>query len=245
MHPYAVAATAARILRQLRHDVRTLVILTVIPLVILTLLHYLFDERQPLVSQIEARMLVVFSMMIMFLLTAIAMVRERTSGTLERLMTTPAGRADILVGYAVAFGVLALWQAAVATAFAAWVLGLQVAGSVWLVLAATVFSGELGVAFGLLASAISRSEFQAVQMFPVLITPQMLLCGLFGPREDMAGWLQAASAVMPMTYGVEAMNEVLTFSEASRSFWVDLGIVGLTVAVLLAWGSATLQRRTA
>ena len=69
MHPYAVAATAARILRQLRHDVRTLVILTVIPLVILTLLHYLFDERQPLVSQIEARMLVVFSMMIMFPLT--------------------------------------------------------------------------------------------------------------------------------------------------------------------------------
>lgn len=237
-------ATTARLLRQLRHDPRTLVILTVIPLVILTLLHYLFDERQPLVSRVESQMLVVFSMMIMFLLTAIAMVRERISGTLERLLTTPISKPAILLGYGLAFGVLALWQSTVATAFAYWVLGMEVAGPLWQVLLAATLSAELGVAFGLLASAISRTEFQAVQMFPVLLTPQMLVCGLFGPRDQMADWLHSLSAVMPMTYGVEAMDAVITTADPGRDYWANNAIVAACVVGLLALASASLRRRT-
>ncbi|MDO5500710.1 MAG: ABC transporter permease, partial [Propionibacteriaceae bacterium] len=200
-------ATTIRILRQLLRDRRTIGIVLVIPVVILTLLHYLFDERQPMVSTIEAQMLVVFPITIMFLLTAIAMVRERISGTLERLMTTPIGKADILFAYATAFGVLATLQSAVASTFGSLVLGMQVTGPLWQLFLTAIVSAQLGVALGLLASAISRSEFQAVQMFPVLVIPQLLLCGLFGPREAMADWLETISGWLPMTYGVEAMQE--------------------------------------
>lgn len=244
MHPDLLFSTTARIVRQLRHDIRTLAIVTVIPLIVLTFLHYLFDERQPLVSQLESQLLVVFCMMIMFLLTAIAMVRERISGTLERLLTTPIDKPDIIGGYAFAFGLLATWQACAATGFAYWVLGMQVAGELWQVLLAAIISSQLGVAFGLLSSAISRTEFQAVQMFPVLITPQMLLCGMFGPRDQMADWLYYLSVLMPMTYGVEAIDAVVNEADATRELLTNLGIVTACALVLLGLAAATLRRRT-
>lgn len=239
-----VLATAGRILRQLRHDHRTVGIVLVVPLVILTLLHYLFDGREPLVSHVELAMVVVFPVILMFLLTAIAMVRERTSGTLERLMTTPIGKGEVLAGYALAFGALATVQASVATAFTLWVLDASVAGSPLLVLLVAVVAAQLGVALGLLASAVSRSEFQAVQLFPVLLVPQILLCGLFGPRSSMAGWLEAISNALPLTYAVEAMDEVFVHADATSRLWRDLGVVAGCVVLLLTLGAATLRRRT-
>ncbi|GAA2183046.1 ABC transporter permease [Brooklawnia cerclae] len=244
MNPRTLFATVGRILGQMRHDPRTMAIVTVIPLVVVTLLHYLFDEREPVVSFIEAVMLVVFPIVVMFLLTAVATVRERTSGTLERLMTTPIRKADILFGYAIAFGLLATVLAAVAAVFVYQVLDMQVAGPVWAVLLTAVVSAQLGVAFGLLASAVSRSEFQAVQLFPVLAVPQLLLCGLFVSRDQMADWLRVLSDLMPMTYGVEAMTEVLGSAEPTTRYWRDLGIVAGCVVALLAIASATLRRRT-
>lgn len=244
MHPRLLFATTGRMLRQLRHDHRTLGIVTVIPVVIITLMHYIFDERQPMVSQLEARMIVVFCVTIMFLLTAIAMVRERTSGTLERLLTTPIGKVDILTGYALAFGILASWQAVVATTFAYWVLGMQVEGELWQVLVAAVVSSQLGVAFGLLSSAISRTEFQAVQMYPVMIIPQLVLCGLLVPRDQMADWLYVLSSALPLTYGVEAINAVILEADATGDLFKNLGIVAACVLGLLAVAAASLRRRT-
>lgn len=244
MHPRLLLATTGRILRQLRHDHRTLGIVTVIPLVIIALMHYIFDQRQPMVSQLEARMIVIFCITIMFLLTAIAMVRERISGTLERLLTTPIGKADILVGYGLAFGILASWQAIVATTFAYWVLGMQVAGELWQVLVAAVVSSQLGVALGLLSSAISRTEFQAVQMYPVMVIPQMLLCGLFVPRDQMADWLHVLSMAMPMSYGVAAIDAVIDRGDATGELLTNLGIVAAFVLGLLAVAAASLRRRT-
>ena len=181
MSPSLTLATTGRILRQLTHDPRTFAVVVVAPMVVLTLLHYLFNERQPLVSRIELIMLAIFPVIMMFLFTATAMVRERTSGTLERLMTTPIGKSDILFGYALAFGCLATVQVCLLTGFARWVLDLQVSASIWYVLLTAIVGAQLGVAFGLLASAVSTSEFQAVQLFPALIIPQLMLCGLFGP----------------------------------------------------------------
>ena len=237
-------ATTVRILRQLAHDHRTLGIVIVVPLVVITLLHYLFDERQPFVSRVELIMLAVFPIILMFLLTATAMVRERTSGTLERLMTTPIGKGDILFAYALAFGALATIQVSVATVYTSWVLGMQVSGSIWYVLLTAVVGAQLGVAFGLLASAVSTSEFQAVQLFPALIIPQLLLCGLFGPREDMADVLHAISAALPITYAVQALTEVFTHPDPTGDYWVSLLITAACVLGLLIVAAATLRRRT-
>lgn len=244
MHFRTTIATTARILAQLLHDKRTLAIVTVVPVVVLTLLHYLFDGREPLVSRIELVMLAIFPIILMFLLTSIAMVRERISGTLERLLTSPISKSSILFGYALAFGLLATIQVIVATFFTLWVLDMQVQGPIWLVLITGIVGAQLGVAFGLLASAVSTSEFQAVQLFPAVIIPQIMLCGLFGPREDMASGLYAISDFLPITYAVEALTELLDHAEPTSHFWVSLGITVGCVVALLVIAAATLRRRT-
>ena len=244
MSPVLTLATTRRILRQLSHDKRTLGIVVLVPIVVLTLLHYLFDQRQPFVSRVELIMLAVFPIILMFLLTATAMVRERTSGTLERLMTTPIGKSDILFAYALAFGCLACVQVGAATTFSYLVLGIQVSSSIWYVLLTAVLGAQLGVAFGLLASAVSTSEFQAVQLFPALIIPQLMLCGLFGPREDMAQALHVLSDALPITYAVEALTELFTHSSPTGYYWVDLAVTAACVLALLLIASVTLRRRT-
>jgi ABC-2 type transport system permease protein len=189
-------------------------------------------------------MLGVFPFVIMFLVTSIAMLRERTTGTLERLLTTPASKADLLGGYGLAFGLAGAVQAVVVTAAAYWGLGLDTAGSPGLVMAVAVLDAVLGVALGLLASAFARTEFQAVQFMPVVVIPQLLACGLFAPRDQMAGWLQALSDVFPLTYAVEALQEVGANASATSTMWRDMAVVAVAALLGLAISAATLRRRT-
>jgi ABC-2 type transport system permease protein len=189
-------------------------------------------------------MLGIFPFVVMFLVTSIAMLRERTSGTLERLLTMPLSRLDLLLGYGTAFGLAAAVQAVVTVTVATTVYDLDVAGPLWLVVLIAVVDAILGVALGLLASAFARSEFQAVQFMPVIVLPQFFLCGLLVPREQMAGWLQAISDVLPLTYAVEALREVGAHPEATSTMWVDVGIVAGVAVLALALAAATLRRRT-
>jgi ABC-2 type transport system permease protein len=180
----------------------------------------------------------------MFLVTSIAMLRERTTGTLERLLTTPLGKLDLLFGYGLAFGLAAAVQAGVAVAAAYWVLGLDTVGSAGLVVLIAVVDAVLGVALGLFCSAFARTEFQAVQFLPVVVIPQLLLCGLFVPRAQMAGWLQAAADVLPLSYAVEALAQVGAHPDATTTMWRDLTVVAGAAIVALVLAAATLRRRT-
>jgi ABC-2 type transport system permease protein len=213
--------------------------------VLLTLLRYLFDSQPAVFDRVGLVMLGVFPLVIMFLLTSVAMLRERTSGTLERLLTTPIGKADILFGYGLAFAVAAAVQAAVASVLAYWLLGLDTLGSQWLVVVIAIGNAVLGVALGLFFSAFANSEFQAVQFMPAVVLPQALLCGLFTPREEMADWLRIVSNVLPMSYAVEALTEVGIHAESTTTMWRDLFIIVACIVVALSAGAATLRRRTA
>jgi ABC-2 type transport system permease protein len=245
MSPRLTLSTAARILRQLRHDKRTIALVLVVPTVLLTLLRYLFDAQPPIFDRIGLIMLGVFPLVMMFLLTSVAMLRERTSGTLERLLTTPIGKVDILLGYGLAFALAATVQAAVASGLAYWLLGLDTLGDQWLVVIIAIGNAVLGMSLGLFVSAFANSEFQAVQFMPAFVLPQVLLCGLFAPREQMAGWMQAISDVLPMSYSVEALMEVGGNPEPTGTMWRDLGIIVGCILVALLAGAATLRRRTA
>jgi len=245
MSPTLTLRTAARILRQLRHDKRTIALILVVPTVLLTLLRYLFDDQPLIFDRIGLVMLGVFPFVMMFLLTSVAMLRERTTGTLERLLTTPIGKVDILLGYGLAFAVAAAVQAAVVSATAFWLLGLDTLGDGWLVVMLAIANAVLGMALGLFVSAFANSEFQAVQFMPAFVLPQLLLCGLFAPREQMAGWLQAISDVLPMTYAVEALQEVGAHVDPTGTMWRDLMIIVACILVALLAGAATLRRRTA
>jgi ABC-2 type transport system permease protein len=245
-----LANTIARILRQLRHDRRTVALLLVVPVLLLTLLYYMFGNDSPIpggpsvFDGIGLIMLGIFPFVIMFLITSIAMLRERTTGTLERLLTTPLGKLDLLFGYGIAFGVAAAVQASIAAGVAYWLFDLDTAGSTGLVILIAIANAVLGVALGLFCSAFARTEFQAVQFMPVVVVPQILLCGLFVARDQMAGWLEAISNVLPMTYAVEALQEVGAHPDPTVMMWRDLGIVAGCVVVALVLAAATLRRRT-
>ncbi len=191
-------------------------------------------------------MLGIFPFVIMFLITSIAMLRERTSGTLERLMTTRTGKGDLLFGYGIAFGAAAAVQAVVASACAYWLYGMTTAGSAGLVVLIAVLTALLGVGLGLACSALARTEFQAVQMLPVVVIPQILLCGLFVPRDaDGRLAVRRSRDVMPLSYAVEALQQVGANAEPTSTFWIDLVVVGGCVILGLILAAATLRRRTA
>ena len=244
LSPRILASTTERVLGQLRHDKRTLALIIVVPALLLTLVYYVFDHRPQVFNHVGLIMLGIFPFVLMFLITSIAMLRERTSGTLERLLSTPLAKLDLLFGYALAFGLVAAIQAIVLTAVAYWAFNLTIAGSVWLVVLVAIADAILGMALGLLASAFARTEFQAVQFMPAIVFPQLFLCGLFAPRAEMAGFLEAISRALPLTYAVQALEEIGRHTSPTALLWRDLGIVVGAAIVALALAAATLRRRT-
>ncbi len=238
-------ATARRVLRQLGHDPRTVALLLLVPVLLLVLLYYVFDSDRRAFDGIGASLLGIFPLITMFLVTSIATLRERTSGTLERLLSMPLGKGDLICGYALAFGVLAVVQAVIATGVAVWLLDLDFAGSPWLLLLIALLDALLGTALGLFVSAFAASEFQVVQFMPAVIFPQLLLCGLFAPRGSMQPVLEGLSNVLPMSYAVDGMNEVLRSTDVSGDYLRDVAVVAGSALLVLGLGAATLRRRTA
>jgi ABC-2 type transport system permease protein len=233
--------TAGRVLAQLRRDHRTVALILALPCLLLGLVAWMFDGT-PVLDQFGPLLVGIFPLIVMFLVTSVATLRERQSGTLERLMTTPVRKGDLVGGYALAFGVLALLQALVVVGFAL-LVGMEVAGPLSLVVLVALLNAVLGSCLGLAASALARTEFQAVQMMPALIFPQLIVCGLLMPRDQMPEVLEWISRAFPLTYAVDAMQQV-----AAGAGWADVaGAVGATVAFIVGavvLGVVTLRRRT-
>ncbi|MFC6287975.1 ABC transporter permease [Nocardioides sp. GCM10027113] len=245
MSPRITLAVAARVLRQLRRDHRTLAMLLVVPCLLISLLWWMFDASSPQVfDRVGPGLLALFPFTIMFLVTSVTTLRERSGGTLERLLAMPLGKLDLLLGYALAFGLVAAVQSALAVALSVTLLGLDVEGPVSMLTLVAVADAVLGSALGLFVSAFARTEFQAVQFMPVVVIPQLLLCGLFVPRPALPDVLEAISDLLPLSYAVDAMQE-LTRSAATGPVWADLGVVLGFALAGLALGAATLRRRTA
>jgi ABC-2 type transport system permease protein len=237
-------ATALRVLLQLRRDPRTLVLLFAVPPVLIALFRYVFDGQPQTFDRIGGPLVGIFPFTMMFVITSIAMLRERTSGTLERLMTLPLAKADLLAGYALAFAAIAVVQAAVTSALAFGLLGLDVAGSVAAVIGLAVLNAILGMSLGLFASAFARTEFQAVQFLPALVFPQLLLCGLLVPRARMVGVLDWVSTIMPLTWAFDGLDHAVRGGATGLVLRDTAIVVGVTV-VALALAASTLRRRTA
>ena len=243
-------ATTYRVLRQLRADPRTIGLILGVPTILLVLLYYVYGDYpgipgvDPAFPGIALTMLGILPMIAMFLVTSVAMQRERVTGTLERLWTTPLHRADLLLGYASAFAVMALVQSLILCGVAYFWLGVDSAGSPWILLIATLDS-VVGVAFGLLTSAFARTEFQAVQFMPVVIGPQIFLCGLFVARDQLPTVLEWWSNILPMSYAVDALHVVDTNSGFSSDLGIDLLILGGFGVLALAVAAFTMPRRAA
>jgi ABC-2 type transport system permease protein len=215
-----------------------------VPCVLETLLRLIYANHRIAFDQAGAPLLTFFPLTTVFLVTSIALLRERVSGTLERLLTSPLERLELLGGYALSFGLLATTQAIVVSALTLGPLGLRVQGPVSLVVVLAVCVALLGTGLGLLASAFARSEFQVVQFFPLVILPQLLLCGLLVARDRMPPVLHAISDALPLSYAVDGMHHLSRRAGAGGAVSVDVAIVlGFAVGALVL-GAATLRRQT-
>lgn len=235
--------TAGRVLRQVTRDRRTLALLLVLPVVLMALLAWIYVDG-PLFERIGPVLVTVFPFVIMFVVTSVATLRDRTSGTLERLLTTPLGKGDLVTGYALAFGLIAVVQGVIVTSVCVWLLGLDTAGSpAWLILV-VVASGVLGTALGLFASAFAATEFQAVQLMPATVLPQFLLCGLLVPRDQLPRALELISDVLPLSHVVDAATSVAAQAQPLSDLVLPLVVIAGWTIVALVLGSLTLRRRT-
>jgi len=239
------AATAQRVLWQIRHDPRTIALLLVVPCFLLVLLRYVLDGRPDVFQEIGAPLCGLFPFIVMFLVTSITMLRERTTGTLERLMTLPLAKLDLLAGYALAFGLLAALQAAAVCVVGFALLGLHAPHGAALVGVLAIANALLGMSLGLLVSAFAQTEFQAVQFMPALIFPQLLLCGLFVARSAMAPALEAVSWSLPLTYAYDALARATSGAPLGSALLLDVLAVAVAALGAIALAALTLRRRTA
>jgi ABC-2 type transport system permease protein len=237
-------ATAGRVLKQLGHDHRTLGLLFVVPLVLMGLLAWIYSATPKVFDQIGPALLALFPFVVMFLTTSIATLRERSTGTLERLLAMPIGKLDIILGYAISFGLLAIIQATIVSLVSVHVYGLDIAGPEWLLVLVALVNAVLGTALGLLASAFARTEFQAVQFMPAFILPQVLLCGLLMPVTLLPTALRYIADVLPLTYAVKAMNGVARSATIMTETKQAIVVVLLFVILAVLLGAATLRRQT-
>jgi len=244
MNARVTFAVAKRVLIQLRRDHRTLALLLVLPCLLISLMWWMYDEANPMLfDRIGPALLAMFPVIVMFLVTSVTTLRERSSGTLERLLAMPMGKLDFLVGYAIAFGLVAAVQSVLAVAVSVGLLGLELQGPIWLLTVVAVVDAILGSALGLFVSAFARTEFQAVQFMPAIVIPQLLLCGLLVPRDGLPDVLSRLSDLLPLSYAVDAMQH-LTTSASTGQVWRDIAIVSAFALAGLALGAATLRRRT-
>jgi ABC-2 type transport system permease protein len=237
-------ATAARVLRQVRRDRRTLALVLLVPPLLMTLFRYVFDGQPETFDRVGPPLVGLFPFVSLFLVASIAMLRERTTGTLERLMSMPLAKLDLLLGYAIAFALLAVAQASLTAAVSFGLLGLDSTGPVWLVVVLAVANAVLGMALGLFLSAFAQTEFQAVQFMPAFVLPQVLLAGLLVPRDKMAPLLELISYAMPLTYAYDALARA-TADELGRRLTIDVVLICAFIVLSLVLGATTLRRRTA
>ncbi|KZS80063.1 antibiotic ABC transporter permease [Mycobacterium kansasii] len=221
-----------------------------VPVLVLTLMYFMFDKvptRPGAPSGFDTACMVLlglFPLFVMFVITAITMQRERASGTLERILTTPLRRIDLLAGYGTAFSIAAAAQATLACIVAFWFLGFDTAGSPAWVFVIAIVNAILGVGLGLLCSAFARTEFQAVQFIPLVMVPQLLLAGIIVPRALMPTWLQWLSNAMPASYALEALQQVGAHPELTYTTVRDIVVVLAFAVASMALAAATLRRRT-
>lgn len=244
MNPVLLTATTGRVLRQLRADRRSLALLLIVPVVLLTLFYYIYEENNPrLFGFVAVVMSVILPMSLMFIVSSVTMQRERANGTLERLWTTRLHRADLIGGYALAFGLLAVLQSLLLVLVMTVFMGVETDSPWWVFALIAGTTGITGLSLGLLGSAFARSEFQAVQFMPVLVIPQILLCGLLVPRDTLPALLRWLSDAMPLSYAVDAAT-------AAASSGTGTGVVRDTLICLgfallfLTVAAATMPRRS-
>jgi ABC-2 type transport system permease protein len=244
MTPRLTLAVARRTGAQLRNDPRTVALLFGVPLGLLLLTRFIYEGQPETFDRIGPLLMGLFPFTMMFLVTSITMQRERSNGTLERLMASPMRKADLIGGYALTFTAVAFVQVVLVATLAFGILDVPNRGSLPLAVALTLIEAALGVALGLLASAFASTEFQAVQFMPVVVLPQFLLAGLLVPTDALPRLLEAVADLMPLKYAFDGLERITQRGEGIGHGAVlgDFAFVAGAAVVAVVLGALTLRR---
>ena len=242
MSPDRTLAIAERIVRQIVRDRRSLGLIIVAPIIVMSLVGFSFADQKAILDRIAPALLAVFVLFFTFILTGVSFLRERAQGTLERLLTTPVARADILVGYLLGFLVFATLQSLVVLLFTVLVLRIDYQGGIWQVVALLMLLIIVAVSLGIFVSTFARNEFQVVQFIPVVLAPQIFLSGVIIPVKQMPWVLEGISRALPLTYAVEGLTEIMIKGRTLGDVVLELGVLAAFGAALMAAAIATVRR---
>jgi ABC-2 type transport system permease protein len=232
---------ANRIINQLIRDRRTIALVIIVPLVIASLVGLAVPDKSLLdytAPAIIATLILFFG----FILTGISFLRERTQGTLERLMAAPVTRLDIVGGYLLGFLLFALLQTLIIFFYMVYVIDINYRGELWQILIFQVLIGIGAVCLGTFFSVFARNEFQMMQFIPMIIVPQIFLCGLLWDVSQMPDYLQWLARVLPLTYGVDGVRALMLQGQTLLDIGQDIGVLAAYAVGLLVLAALTLRR---
>ena len=235
-------AITERIVRQMLRDRRSVGLLIVGPLIVMSLVGFSLVEEGDVLDRVAPGLLAVFVLFFTFILTGVGFLRERAQGTLERLQTTLVGSFDIMLGYMLGFLLFAVVQAAVILAFTIFVLRIEYVGSLWEIGAILFLVVTVAVSMGIFISSFANNEFQVVQFIPIVLAPQIFLSGVIIPVEQMPTLFEWFSVVLPLTYAVDALREIMLRGTGLAELWPNLAALGVFSLALLAAAVGTLRR---
>ncbi len=233
---------AGRVMLQVIRDRRTIVLILVVPLVIASITGFSIPDKSSL-DVFSPAILATLILFFGFLITGISFLRERTQGTLERLLASPISKMDVVAGYLLGLLLFALIQTLIMFFYMVYVLGIHYRGDIWQILIFQILIGINAVCLGTFFSAFARNEFQMIQFIPLVIIPQVFVSGLFIPVNQLPVVLEWASKFMPLTYGVEGIRALMLQGQSLLDIGTDIGVLVAYAVVLLGLAALTLKQK--
>ena len=235
-------AIAVRIISQIARDHRSVALIIVAPIIVMSLVGFSFADQRDILNRIAPGLIGVFALFFVFLLTGVSFLRERSQGTLERLLTTPVGRADILAGYLLGFLLFAGIQSLVILLYTIFALRIDYEGSLWQIFVLLFIVTIVAVNLGIFISTFARNEFQVVQFIPIILLPQIFLSGAVLPSEQLPGYFQAIGHFLPLTYAVDGLKALMLEGETLGGIAQELAVLGGFAIGILALATITVRR---
>jgi ABC-2 type transport system permease protein len=241
---YNIFTIARRTIIQLARDRRTLALIIIVPLVIASLVGVSLPSKQMLNTLLPA-LLATLILFFGFLLSGIAFLRERAQGTRERLLASPVSRLDIVVGYLLGFLLFAMVQTLILFFYAVYVLKVDFNGVLWQIIVFQLLIGILAVCLGIFISAFAKNEFQMVQFIPLLIVPQIFVCGVIFSVDQMPDYLQWLAKFLPLTYAVDGIRALMLDGKGLMDIGKEIGVLAAYAIGLMILAGISLRRGNA
>ena len=235
-------AIATRIAREIRRDRRSLALIIGAPIIVMSLVGFSFQDQKSVLNEIAPALIATMAMFFVFVLTGISFLRERSQGTLERLLSTAVSRSDLLLGYLAGFFIFALAQSIIILMYTLFVVDVDYAGKIWDITLILLIITIASVSMGIFISTFARNEFQVVQFIPLIIAPQIFLSGMILPTSQLPSYFQVISGALPLTYANRALRDIMLRGASLTDVSTEIGVLALFAIGMLTAAAVTVRK---